>query len=223
VSARLGDGSRSRGSVGKPAFPVAPREAWTPEFDPADYRRKVAEIIGGIERGDYYQVNLTERFTSRFDDAPGVYEVWMDQAHAGQAVVTSGVETLVLTQLGSGAADRGALWDVHGGEAAESITGTDVDDILRGAGGNDVLVGDAFTHFVGSALPLPFSTGSRIHPWLYALTLSGLTRRALPNRSNGVDLHALVNDGPGRRYAPLLDRQPVRVIHQQEPAMLQLP
>jgi para-aminobenzoate synthetase/4-amino-4-deoxychorismate lyase len=49
-------------------------EKWLPAFDPDRYRERVAEIIEGIGRGDYYQVNLTERFSSGVDDPLAVYE-----------------------------------------------------------------------------------------------------------------------------------------------------
>jgi para-aminobenzoate synthetase/4-amino-4-deoxychorismate lyase len=51
-----------------------PLETWTADFDPGAYRRKVAAIIEGIGRGDYYQVNLTERFSAAIDDPSWVYE-----------------------------------------------------------------------------------------------------------------------------------------------------
>ena len=49
-------------------------DRWTPDFDPDRYREKVREILEGIGRGDYYQVNLTERFSARVDDPIAVYE-----------------------------------------------------------------------------------------------------------------------------------------------------
>ena len=51
-----------------------PLEIWTADFDPRAYRRKVAEIINGISRGDYYQVNLTERFSATVNDPLWAYE-----------------------------------------------------------------------------------------------------------------------------------------------------
>ena len=55
--------------------PRSPRgDNWNAEFDPEHYRRKVAEIIDGISRGDYYQVNLTERFSSAIERPLDVYE-----------------------------------------------------------------------------------------------------------------------------------------------------
>src|SRR3954471_12952738 len=55
---------RSEGSAFDPnEIPhFAQDDKWMPEFDPGAYRHNVAEIIEGIGRGDYYQVNLTERF-----------------------------------------------------------------------------------------------------------------------------------------------------------------
>jgi para-aminobenzoate synthetase/4-amino-4-deoxychorismate lyase len=58
------------------------REDWHPDFDEHDYTEKVREIINGIGRGDYYQVNLTERFSSRIDDPFGVYERLRDAQSA---------------------------------------------------------------------------------------------------------------------------------------------
>jgi para-aminobenzoate synthetase/4-amino-4-deoxychorismate lyase len=52
----------------------APADKWIPAFDRDRYRQKVAEIIEGIGAGDYYQVNLTERFTSEINDPLAVYE-----------------------------------------------------------------------------------------------------------------------------------------------------
>lgn len=63
-----------------PSAAIAPfsttsaREAWSRDFEPADYQGKVAKVIEGIERGDFYQVNLTERFRSRIEDVTAVYE-----------------------------------------------------------------------------------------------------------------------------------------------------
>jgi para-aminobenzoate synthetase/4-amino-4-deoxychorismate lyase len=53
---------------------MAAVETWHPDFDPARYREKVARIIEGIGRGDYYQVNLTERLSSAIADPLAVYE-----------------------------------------------------------------------------------------------------------------------------------------------------
>jgi para-aminobenzoate synthetase / 4-amino-4-deoxychorismate lyase len=49
-------------------------DTWAADFDADRYRDKVAEIIGGIGRGDYYQVNLTERMTATVSDPLNVYE-----------------------------------------------------------------------------------------------------------------------------------------------------
>ena len=53
---------------------VARDDKWNARFDPDRYREKVSEIIDGIGRGDYYQVNLTERFSSEIGDPLAVYE-----------------------------------------------------------------------------------------------------------------------------------------------------
>jgi para-aminobenzoate synthetase/4-amino-4-deoxychorismate lyase len=49
-------------------------DKWMPNFEPRQYRHKVEAIIEGIGRGEYYQVNLTERFSSHIDDPLAVYE-----------------------------------------------------------------------------------------------------------------------------------------------------
>jgi para-aminobenzoate synthetase/4-amino-4-deoxychorismate lyase len=69
-----GFGNPSDASEPHGAIPRNARDKWTAQFDPDRYREKVSEIIEGIGRGDYYQVNLTERFSSSIDDALGVYE-----------------------------------------------------------------------------------------------------------------------------------------------------
>lgn len=56
------------------ATPQAPIETWTPDFDPAAHRDAVHQIISGIERGDFYQVNFTGRFRSTIDQPLAVYE-----------------------------------------------------------------------------------------------------------------------------------------------------
>jgi para-aminobenzoate synthetase/4-amino-4-deoxychorismate lyase len=51
-----------------------PLERWESRVDQAAYRRAVIEIIEGIGRGDFYQVNLTERFRSVISNPLAVYE-----------------------------------------------------------------------------------------------------------------------------------------------------
>jgi hypothetical protein len=46
--------------------------------------------------------------------------------------------------------------------------------------------------------------------------------RSLPDRGNGVDLDALVDKGPGARYAPLCERQPARIVNKQKASRFQL-
>jgi para-aminobenzoate synthetase/4-amino-4-deoxychorismate lyase len=65
---------RTAGEILRPSLGLTPGEDWRPDFDADGYREKVSRIIRGIERGDFYQVNLTERFSSRIDDPLGVYE-----------------------------------------------------------------------------------------------------------------------------------------------------
>lgn len=48
--------------------------AWTLGIQPERHREKVEAIIEGIARGDYYQVNLTDRFSATIDDPLAVYE-----------------------------------------------------------------------------------------------------------------------------------------------------
>ena len=51
-----------------------PVEKWSSSYDSRGYRQKVESIIDGIVRGDYYQVNLTERFTAQVASPVDVYE-----------------------------------------------------------------------------------------------------------------------------------------------------
>src|ERR1700720_959593 len=78
------------------------------------------------------------------------------------------------------------------------------------------------------------SASERIVCWLTALHLvhthlaastdleRSLLEWPLPDRGHGVDLDALVHQGPCRRHAPGLERQPVRVVDEQKPAGLEL-
>jgi para-aminobenzoate synthetase / 4-amino-4-deoxychorismate lyase len=67
-----------RGPITRGVYPERSRGArddnWIARFNPNRYRQKVSEIIEGIGRGDYYQVNLTERFSSEIHDPLAVYE-----------------------------------------------------------------------------------------------------------------------------------------------------
>jgi para-aminobenzoate synthetase / 4-amino-4-deoxychorismate lyase len=47
---------------------------WTLGIKPERHRKKVERIVEGIARGDYYQVNLTERFSATIDNPLAVYE-----------------------------------------------------------------------------------------------------------------------------------------------------
>ncbi|HET9426008.1 MAG TPA: aminodeoxychorismate synthase component I [Gemmatimonadaceae bacterium] len=49
-------------------------ETWEPPANADAYRAAIAEIIEGIGRGDFYQVNFTERFRSAVSDPLGLYE-----------------------------------------------------------------------------------------------------------------------------------------------------
>lgn len=70
-------------------------DGWTAQFDPTEYRRKVVEIIAGIERGDFYQVNLTDRFTASLPDPLGVYERVRQAQSAGYAAYVDAGDMVV--------------------------------------------------------------------------------------------------------------------------------
>jgi para-aminobenzoate synthetase/4-amino-4-deoxychorismate lyase len=72
-------------------------DTWIPEFEPDEYRRKVSAIIDGIGRGDFYQVNLTERFSARIQDPFRVYERIRVAQQAPYSAFIQTAEMAVLT------------------------------------------------------------------------------------------------------------------------------
>ncbi|MEO5568271.1 MAG: aminodeoxychorismate synthase component I [Gemmatimonadaceae bacterium] len=74
--------------------PIA--ERWESSIDPAGYRSAVERIIEGIESGDFYQVNLTDRYRSTIMNPLAVYERirFAQRAAYGAFIETGGLQVV---------------------------------------------------------------------------------------------------------------------------------
>lgn len=65
---------------GPPAASFSLTQAFSPDIAPADYQQAIETVQAYISAGDCYQVNYTQRFSSRYQGDPWLAYQWLRQA-----------------------------------------------------------------------------------------------------------------------------------------------